>query len=67
MELAAWENEGLILIPFKTRRIERMNDNGEEKQSRLGERRRYANEVLRDSQKRVRAEGWGSCEKRMPR
>jgi hypothetical protein len=31
MELAAWENEGLILIPFKTRRIERMNDNGEEK------------------------------------
>ena len=38
------EIEGIILIPFKTRRLERWNDNGEEKQVLLQERTEKENE-----------------------
>jgi hypothetical protein len=42
------QEEGLILIPFKTRRYEKMNDNGEEKQIELEKKRLEFNERVKE-------------------
>lgn len=54
-ELQRWEDdEGLLLIPFRIKRVERNNDNGEDKQAMLHQKRQLFNGKQREKNREKR-------------